>query len=149
MIKEGSQAPDFSLNDQNGKTHTLSQYKGKKIVLYFYPKDDTTGCTKEACSFRDHYAQIKKKAVILGISVDDEKSHRKFVDKYSLPFILLADPEKKVVNLYGVWGEKSMYGKTYMGTIRTTFIIDEKGIIKKIFEKVSVDGHIDEVLGAL
>jgi thioredoxin-dependent peroxiredoxin len=142
----GDKAPDFELKDQNGKTHRLSDYRGKTVILYFYPKDDTPGCTKEACSFRDSYADIKKVAVILGVSIDDEASHKKFEEKHSLPFTLLADPDKKVVKLYGVWGEKSMYGKKYMGTIRTTFIIDEKGIIRRIFENVKVDTHTAEVM---
>ena len=149
-IKIGSKAPDFELNDQDGKLHKLSDYKGNKIILYFYPKDDTPGCTKEACSFRDDIAKIKKKgAIILGVSVDDVASHKRFEKKYSLPFILLADPEKKVVNLYGVWGKKSFMGKEYMGTIRTTIIIDESQKIKKIFENVKVDGHNEEVLREL
>ncbi|GIU68824.1 MAG: peroxiredoxin [Candidatus Woesearchaeota archaeon] len=146
-MKEGSKAIDFSLKDQNGKTHKLSDYKGKPIVLYFYPKDDTPGCTMEACSFRDNYKDFKKKgAIVIGVSVDSEESHKKFAEKYKLPFILLADPEKKVVKKYGVWGEKSFMGKKYMGTTRATFIIDENFKIKKIFPKVSVVGHTKEVL---
>lgn len=146
-MKENSKAIDFSLKDQNGKSHKLSDYKGKNIVLYFYPKDDTPGCTLEACNFRDNYSEFKKKGIIvIGVSVDDEKSHKKFVDKYKLPFILLADPEKKVVQKYGVWGEKSFMGKKYMGTTRATFIIDKDFKIKKIFHKVSVVGHTKEVL---
>ena len=149
-LNENSKAPDFELMDQDGKSHKLSDYKGKKVVLYFYPKDDTPGCTKEACSFRDDLAKIKKKgAVILGVSVDDVKSHKKFEEKYSLPFTLLADPEKKVVNLYGVWGEKAFMGRKYMGTKRTTFIIDENQKIKKVFEDVKVDGHNEEVIKEL
>ena len=149
-MKEKDIAPDFALKDQDGKTHKLSDYKGKKIVLYFYPKDDTPGCTKEACDFRDDFSLIKKKnAVILGMSADDENSHQKFIKKYSLPFTLLSDPDKKILQKYGVWKEKSMYGKTYMGIERTTIIIDEKGRIQKIFPKVSVDGHSKEVLKEL
>ena len=149
-LKENSSAPDFALKDQNDKLHKLSDYKGKNIVLYFYPKDDTPGCTLEACSFRDNYSEFKKKGIIvIGVSVDDEKSHKKFVDKYKLPFILLADLEKKVVKKYGVWGEKSFMGKKYMGTTRTTFIIDKNFKIMKIFPKVSVVGHVKEILNAL
>lgn len=146
-IEENSNAIDFSLKDQNGKMHKLSDYKGKNIVLYFYPRDDTPGCTMEACSFRDNYGEFKKKGIIvIGISVDDEKSHKKFADKYNLPFLLLADPEKKVVQKYGVWKEKSFMGKKYMGIERTTFIIDKDFKIKKIFYKVSVPGHVNEIL---
>lgn len=149
-FKEGSAAIDFALKDQNGKSHKLSDYKGKPIILYFYPKDDTPGCTLEACSFRDNYGDFKKKgAVVVGVSVDDEKSHKKFADKYKLPFILLADPEKKVVQKYGVWGEKSFMGRKYLGTTRATFIIDKDFKIKKIFPKVSVPGHIKEVIASL
>lgn len=149
-LKEGSKAIDFVLKDQDGKTHKLSDYKGKLIVLYFYPKDDTPGCTLEACSFRDNYGDFKKKgAVVIGVSVDDEKSHKKFVDKYKLPFILLADPERKVVQKYGVWGEKSFMGRKYLGTARATFIIDKDFKIKNIFPKVSVVGHTTEILNEL
>jgi peroxiredoxin Q/BCP len=147
QLKEGSKAPDFELQDQNGKTHKLSDYKGKKIILYFYPKDDTPGCTIEACNFRDDSALYKKKgAIILGISVDDIKSHKKFVDKYKLPFILLSDSEKKIVNSYSVWKEKSFMGRKYMGTSRETFIIDEKGKLVKHFNDVSVKDHSKEIL---
>jgi thioredoxin-dependent peroxiredoxin len=149
-LKEGSKAPSFQLKDQDGKVHKLSDYKGKKIVLYFYPKDDTPGCTIEACNFRNDEAQYKKKgAVLLGISVDDEKSHKKFADKYHLPFTLLADTDKKVVEQYGVWKEKSFIGKKYMGTSRETFIIDEKGKILKHFDDVSVRDHSKEILELL
>lgn len=150
VLKVGSKAPSFQLKDQNGKTHKLIDYKGKKIILYFYPKDDTPGCTIEACNFRNDEALYKKKgAVILGISVDNEKSHKKFVDKYQLPFTLLADTDKKVVEKYGVWKEKSFMGHKYLGTSRETFIIDEKGKILKHFDDVSVKNHSKKILDIL
>lgn len=150
MLEEGKKAPAFSLFNQDGNKVSLKDISGKKIVLYFYPKDDTSGCTKEACSFRDAFPKFKKSdAIILGVSPDSVKSHKKFAEKYDLNFDLLADEDKKVVQLYNVWKEKSMYGKKYMGVERTTFIIDEKGKIKKIFSKVRVDGHEKEVLEAL
>jgi peroxiredoxin Q/BCP len=150
MLEEGKKAPAFSLFNQDGNKISLKDISGKKIVLYFYPKDDTSGCTKEACSFRDAFPKFKKSdAIILGISPDSVKSHKKFAEKYDLNFDLLADEDKKVVQLYNVWKEKSMYGKKYMGVERTTFIINEKGKIKKIFSKVKVDGHEKEVLEAL
>lgn len=150
MLEVGKKAPDFSLLDQDGKKVSLKDFLGKKIILYFYPKDDTSGCTKEACSFRDEFPKFKKThAVILGVSPDSIKSHKKFIDKYDLPFSLLADEEKKVLEKYGVWKEKSMYGRKYMGVERTTFIIDVEGKIKKIFNKVKVDGHNKEVMEAL
>jgi thioredoxin-dependent peroxiredoxin len=150
MLEVGKKAPDFSLFNQDEKKITLEDYLGKNVILYFYPKDDTSGCTKEACSFRDNIPKFSKAdAVILGISPDSVKSHKKFSEKYKLPFNLLADEEKKVIEKYGVWKEKSMYGRKYMGVERTTFIIDEKGTIKKIFNKVKVDGHENEVLEAL
>jgi peroxiredoxin Q/BCP len=149
MLKEGDKAPDFTANDQDGKTVKLSDYKGKRTVLYFYPKDDTPGCTKEACSFRDADDVFNAKGIkVFGVSTDDEKSHQKFISKYQLPFDLLADTDKKIVNDYGVWGEKSMYGKKYMGTNRKTFLIDENGKIAKVFDKVNVAEHADEVLQA-
>ena len=149
MLKEGDKAPNFSSKDQDGKTVKLSDFKGKRIVLYFYPKDDTPGCTKEACSFRDADAVFNEKGIkVLGVSTDDEKSHQKFISKFQLPFDLLADNDKKIVNDYGVWGEKSMYGRKYMGTFRKTFLIDEQGKIVKIFDKVDVSKHADEVLAA-
>lgn len=150
MIEVGKKAPEFSLLNQDGKKISLKDYLGKKVVLYFYPKDDTSGCTKEACNFRDEFPKFTKtKAVILGVSPDSVKSHKKFAEKYDLNFDLLADEEKKVVEKYEVWKEKSMYGRKYMGVERTTFIIDEKGKIKSIFNKVKVDGHNKEVLEAL
>jgi peroxiredoxin Q/BCP len=150
MVEVGKKAPDFSLLNQDDEKVSLKDFIGQKVVLYFYPKDDTSGCTKEACSFSDDLPKFSKMdAVILGVSPDSVKSHKKFSEKYKLKFDLLADEEKKVVEKYGVWKEKSMYGRKYMGVERTTFIIDEKGKIKKIFNKVKVDGHSKEVLEAL
>jgi len=150
MLEVGKKAPDFGLLNQDEKKIALKDFIGQKVVLYFYPKDDTSGCTKEACSFSDDLPKFSKiDAVILGVSPDSVKSHKKFSEKYKLKFDLLADDEKKVVEDYGVWKEKSMYGRKYMGVERTTFIIDEKGRIKKIFNKVKVDGHNKEVLEAL
>ncbi len=136
-LKEGQKAPEFSVQDQDGNQISLAQFTGKMVVLYFYPKDDTPGCTAEACDFRDNYQTLAAKGiVVLGVSTDDEKSHKKFISKHELPFPLLADIDKKIVEAYGVWGEKSMYGKTYMGTNRKTFIIDEEGTIIHIISKV-------------
>jgi peroxiredoxin Q/BCP len=150
MIEIGKKVPDFSLQNQDGKKISLKDFIGRKVVLYFYPKDDTSGCTKEACSFSDNLPIFSKvDTVILGVSPDSVKSHKKFSEKYKLKFDLLADEEKKVVEKYGVWKEKSMYGRKYMGVERTTFIIDERGKIKTIFNKVKVDGHDKEVLAAL
>jgi peroxiredoxin Q/BCP len=149
MIEPGEKAPDFTGKDQNGEEIKLSDYKGKKVVLYFYPKDDTPGCTKQACSLRDGFAELKKNNIeVLGVSADDKESHQKFIEKYDLPFTLLADIDKTIINKYGVYGEKNMYGKKYMGIKRTTFLIDEKGKIKKIFKRVKTDEHADEVLKA-
>jgi thioredoxin-dependent peroxiredoxin len=150
MLEEGKPAPFFELKDQDGNNISLKDFKGKKVVLYFYPKDDTPGCTKESCNFRDEFPRFTgANAAVVGISPDSVQSHKKFAEKYKLPFTLLADEEKEVVKKYGVWKEKSMYGKKYMGVERTTFIIDENGKIKKIFSKVKVDGHNDEVYQAL
>lgn len=150
MLEPGQPAPDFTLHDQNDQPVTMSKLKGKPVVLYFYPKDDTPGCTKEACGFRDAFAEYKKAgAVILGVSPDDTASHAKFAKKFELPFTLLADEGSKVCAAYGVWKEKNMYGKKYMGVERTTFVIDAKGTVKRIFAKVKVDGHVDEVLEAI
>jgi thioredoxin-dependent peroxiredoxin len=150
QLKVGAKAPDFSLPAGDGGIISLKGLKGKKVVLYFYPKDNTSGCTKEACVFRDNIAVVHKKgAVVIGVSTDGVASHAKFAKKYDLPFQLASDEEKAVVKKYGVWKEKSLYGKKYMGTERTTFVIDEKGAISHIFPKVKVDGHIDEVLAAL
>ena len=146
----GQPAPDFTLPDQTGTPVKLSSFRGKKVVLYFYPKDDTPGCTKEACAFRDGRSELKKKgAVVLGVSIDSVTSHQRFVEKYTLNFPLLSDADKTVVQAYGVWKQKSMYGRTYMGIERTTFLLDESGRIQKIFPKVSVEAHLDEVLAAL
>ena len=148
-IKEGNKAPDFTALDQNGKKVKLSSFKGKKnIVLYFYPKDMTPGCTTQACDFRDQLKKFKN-TVILGVSIDSQERHQKFIDKYDLPFSLLADTDKKVVQKYGVWQEKKLYGKTFMGIVRTTFLIDKTGTVKKIFPKVKVKTHIEEVLKEL
>ncbi len=149
-VKVGDKAPDFALLSGDGKKISLADFKGKKVVLYFYPRDNTPGCTKEACSFRDNYSVLKRKgAVILGVSVDDPESHKKFSEKYSLPFTLLSDERKEIVKAYGVWKEKSLYGRKFMGTERTTFLIDEQGKIAHIFPKVKVDGHTSDVLGKL
>ncbi len=146
-LKEGQKAPAISAKDQNGNMVSLDQFKGKTVVLYFYPKDDTPGCTAEACDFRDNYQGLAAKGiVVLGVSVDDQKSHQKFVAKHSLPFTLLADTDQKIVQDYGVWGEKNMYGKKYMGTIRTTFIIDENGVIAHIIKKVDTANSTAQVL---
>ena len=148
MLQAGDAAPDFVSTDQNGNVVKLSDFSGKRVVLYFYPKDDTPGCTKEACSFRDADDVFKAKGIkVLGVSTDSEKSHQKFISKFQLPFDLLADTEKQIVEAYGVWAEKSMYGKKYMGTLRKTFLIDD-GKIVKVFDKVNVAEHADEVLAA-
>ena len=148
--KAGDKAPDFSLPSSEGKTVSLKDFKGKKLVIYFYPKDDTPGCTKESCSFRDNLARVRSKgAEIIGISADSVKSHQKFTEKYQLPFLLLSDEDKEVIKVYGVWKEKSFMGKKYMGIERTTFVIDMSGKIAHIFYKVKVDGHTDEVIEKL
>ena len=137
MLKLGTKAPDFKLEDQKGEVHQLSDYLGKKVILYFYPKDNTSGCTKQACGFAQVYPDIlEKNAVILGVSKDSVKSHKKFQEKHNLPFTLLADPDHKVIEAYDVWKEKKMYGKTYMGIVRSTYLINEEGIIEKALEKV-------------
>jgi peroxiredoxin Q/BCP len=149
MVKEGTAAPAFKTTDAKGEPVNLKDFRGKKVVLYFYPKDDTPGCTKEACSFRDAFSKFKKQGItILGVSPDSEKSHQKFTAKYNLPFTLLADTDHSIADAYGVYGEKKFMGRTYMGIHRTTFLIDEKGKIKKVFEKVKPEDHADEVLGA-
>ncbi|WP_306552214.1 thioredoxin-dependent thiol peroxidase [Daejeonella sp.] len=146
-LSEGQKAPQFTANDQNGKSVSLSNFAGKSIILYFYPKDDTPGCTAEACSFRDNYESLIAEGFeVLGVSTDDEKSHLKFIGKYNLPFSLIADTEKKIVEAYGVWVEKNMYGKKYMGVSRKTFIIDKNGMILKIIDKVDTKNSSAQVL---
>lgn len=147
MLKLKSKAPAFTLPDQEGKEHSLKDSLGKWVALYFYPKDDTPGCTVEACSFRDNYARLRRVGiVVLGVSVDPVKKHRKFVEKYALPFTLLSDEEKVVVDKYGVWGKKKFMGREYMGTFRTTFLIDPAGNIAKIYENVKPDVHVEAIL---
>jgi len=146
-LQVGEKAPSFEAKDQDGNIVKLSDFQGKKVVLYFYPKDDTPGCTAQACSLRDNYeALLAKGYAVLGVSADDEKSHKKFANKYSLPFPLLADPEHNIIEAYHVWAEKSMYGKTYMGIVRTTFIIDENGVIQEIISKIDTKNHAEQVL---
>ncbi|MEO6851760.1 MAG: thioredoxin-dependent thiol peroxidase [Mucilaginibacter sp.] len=148
--KEGEKAPEFTANDQNGNTISLADYKGKNVILYFYPKDDTPGCTAEACSFRDNYQSLLGKGfAVIGVSTDDEKSHKKFEKKFNLPFPLIADPDKKIVEDYGIWVEKNMYGKKYMGTARTTFLIDGNGIITHVIDKVDTAASSQQVLDLL
>ena len=150
MLSAGVKAPDFALPADDGTMVTLAGLKGRKVVLYFYPKDDTSGCTKEACGFRDSWKDVQLTgAVVLGVSPDGVASHQKFKQKYSLPFPLLADADHHVAAAYGAWGEKSMYGKRYMGILRTTFVIDGDGRISRVFEKVKPEGHAAEVLAAL
>jgi len=150
MLKENSKAPDFTLKKQDGQSVTLSQFEGTPVVLYFYPKDDTPGCTKEACSFRDGYSEYEKLgAKIIGVSPDSVESHEKFQSKYSLPFTLLADTDHKVSEAYGVWAKKKNFGREYFGIKRTTFLIDRDGMIAKVFEGVKPANHSDEVLTAL
>ena len=147
QLKEGSKAPLIDGIDQNGKQVKLTDFFGKKVVLYFYPKDNTPGCTRESCNLRDNYDLLLKKGfAIIGVSADSEKSHKGFAEKYSLPFPLIADTSKKILNDYGVWGEKKLYGKTYMGILRTTFVIDEKGTIEKIITDVNTKNHTDQII---
>jgi peroxiredoxin Q/BCP len=149
MLKEGTVAPNFAAKNANGEAVRLKDLRGQRVVLYFYPRDDTPGCTKEACSFRDAFADFKKRDIkVLGVSVDSEASHKKFTAKYKLPFTLLADPDHPIADAYGVYGEKKFMGRTYMGVKRMTFLIDEKGKIKKVFEKVKPEAHALEVLEA-
>jgi thioredoxin-dependent peroxiredoxin len=148
-LLEGEKAPPFKGKDQNGKPVSLANFKGKKIVLYFYPEDDTPTCTVQACNLRDNFGLLKKQGfLVLGVSPDEEKKHKKFEAKYDLPFTLIADADHKIIDSYGVWGEKQMYGRTYMGLHRTTFLIDEKGIIRKIFLKPKSKQHTEEILKA-
>jgi peroxiredoxin Q/BCP len=143
----GDQAPDFEIPDQDGIAHKLSDYRGRKLVIYFYPKDDTPGCTAQACNLRDNYYDLRQKGYeVIGVSVDDENSHQKFIKKFELPFTLLSDTDHKMVGAYGVWQEKNMYGRKYMGTMRYTFIIDEKGIIQDIITKVDTKDHAAQLV---
>ncbi len=150
MLQINKKAPAINLPDVEGKKRTLKEFLGKKVVLYFYPKDMTPGCTTEACDFRDAFPNFKKlKAVVIGISPDSVERHKKFIEKYDLPFLLLSDEKKTVLEKYGVWKEKNMYGKKYMGVVRTTVLIDEKGVVRKIYPKVKVKGHVEEVYNDL
>jgi len=150
MIPEKSEAPDFTLLDETGTSRKLSDYRGKDVVLYFYPKDDTPGCTTEACAFRDDYSAYEKAGVvILGLSADSPKSHLKFKTKYGLPFTLLSDEDHKVCEAYGVWAKKKMMGREYMGILRTTYLISKEGLVKKVFAEVKPAGHSQEILAAL
>lgn len=150
QLKEGDKAPDFTAKNQNGEEISLSAFKGKKVILYFYPKDDTPGCTAEACSFRDDYQSLLKEGFeVIGVSTDDEASHLKFTSKYQLPFNLIADNDKSIVEAYGVWVEKNMYGKKYMGTARKTFVIDPQGTISKIIDKVDTKNSSQQILDTL
>lgn len=150
LLKVGAKAPAFSLTNTEGKTVKLSDFKGKKVVLYFYPKDMTPGCTTEACGFRDDYAQLKKLGVeVIGVSGDDQKSHQKFTEKYSLPFTLLSDTTHEMMEKYGVWAEKTLYGRKYMGVLRVTYVIDEEGRIAHVFEKVKTATHSKDVIAVL
>jgi len=149
VLKEGSKAPAFKALDQNGNAISLADFKGKKVILYFYPKDDTPTCTIQACNLRDNFALLKKKGYqVVGVSVDDVKSHKKFEQKHDLPFPLVADEDKKIVDKYNLWGEKKFMGRTYMGTTRTTFLIDEEGKIVKIIDKPESKNHTEEILEA-
>ena len=149
-LQQGDKAPGFTAKDQNGKLVSLKDYKGQKVVLYFYPEDDTPTCTIEACNLRDNYSLLKEAGlVVLGVSPDESRKHKKFEEKYNLPFTLLEDPGKKIIDAYGVWGEKNMYGRKYMGLFRTTFIIDEEGVIVKVFKKPKSKIHSEEILKSL
>lgn len=149
-LKEGEKAPAFSGRDQHGKKISLSDYKGKKLVLYFYPEDDTPTCTIQACNLRDNYGLLKKNGFeVIGVSPDDEKSHHKFETKFHLPFTLLSDTEHTILNKYGVWDQKKLFGHEYMGVLRTTFVIDEKGVIQKIFTRPKNKAHAEEIIAAM
>ena len=150
MLEVGTKAPDFTLPDQNGNMHSLSEYRGKKVILYFYPKDNTPGCTKQACGFAERYPKFTDKgAVVLGISKDSVAPHKKFEEKYGLPFTIISDPELVAIQAYDVWQEKKNYGKTYMGVVRTTYLIDEEGKIAKAFDKVKAADNPEQMLGEL
>ena len=150
MLEVGTKAPNFTLPDQNGETHSREDYRGKKVILYFYPKDNTAGCTKQACGFAERYPQIQEKgAVVLGISKDSVKSHKNFETKYSLPFTILSDPDHEVIELYDVWKEKKNYGRTYMGIVRTTYLIDEEGTIIQAMDKVKAADNPQQMLDAI
>lgn len=150
LLGVGTKAPDFTTIDQDGKRVSLNDFKGKKVILYFYPKDNTSGCTREACAFRDNFAGFNQLNVeILGVSIDDERSHTSFAKKHGLPFTLLADTDKQIVTAYGVWGEKSLYGKKYMGTTRATYLIDESGSVAAVFPRVKPEKHAEELLALL
>jgi thioredoxin-dependent peroxiredoxin len=149
-LKEGDKAPAFTAKDQDGNTVSLSDFKGKNVILYFYPQDDTPTCTKEACNYRDNYQSLLNKGfAVIGVSFDTEKSHKKFINKYSLPFPLIADTDKKIIEDYGVWGEKTTFGRTYMGTFRTTFVIDKNGVITHVIRKVESGKASQQVLDLL
>jgi len=146
MIQQGMKAPDFTLQDKDGNQVSLSQFLGRKVILYFYPRDNTPGCTVQACGFRDAYDVLKGKAVVIGVSKDGMDSHQKFAQKYQLPFLLLSDPQRQAIEAYGVWQEKKLYGKTSMGVARTTFLIDEAGVVEKVFQKVKPAENAREIL---
>jgi peroxiredoxin Q/BCP len=147
-LKAGDKAPDFKVNDENGKVRSLKDFKGKKLVLFFYPKDNTSGCTKEACNLRDNYTRLKKAGFeVVGVSTDSEKSHQGFIEKHDLPFTLLADTDKELVAAYDVWGDKVLYGKKYKGVFRTTFVINEKGVIEEVISDVDTEEHAAQILG--
>ncbi len=147
MLEAGQKAPSFKGKNQIGESVSLKDYLGKKLAIFFYPEDDTPTCTEQACNLRDNYALLKKEGIeVVGISPDDVKSHEQFIGKFELPYTLVADPQKKIIEAYGVWGEKNMYGRKYMGLIRTTFLVDEKGVIKHIFKKPKVRQHAEEII---
>ncbi len=150
MLKAGDKAPDFTLSDKNGDPVSLNDFKGRKVVLYFYPRDNTPGCTRQACAFSARYAEFERRGVaVVGVSRDSAASHLKFAEKYSLPFVILSDPELDAIKKYGVWREKKQYGKTSFGVVRTTFVIDENGLIERVMEKVKPDTNAEEILAAL
>ena len=150
MLKEGDRVPAFSLADSSGTLHTLEEFAGRRLVIYFYPKDDTPGCTTEACDFRDRHKSFEdRRAVVIGVSPDESSSHGKFASKFGLPFLLLADPGHGLIEAFGAWGEKKMYGRTFMGVIRSTFLVDGKGVILRAWPDVSPAGHAEEVLASL